>query len=125
MTAYNLLKVGHIACVIVSGALFVLRYAMYSVYPQRPLPPSLKVRPHIVVTVLLACAVGMLVIAQLNPLAAPWLVAKIIALLAYIALGAVCMRARPASGKQAAGFAAAMIVFGYIVLVALNKQPVP
>ncbi|MBT8080118.1 MAG: SirB2 family protein [Gammaproteobacteria bacterium] len=125
MTAYNLLKAGHIACVVVSGSLFVLRYVLHNIHPQRPLPASLKVLPHINDTALLGCAIGMLVIAGLNPFAVSWLLAKIIALFVYIALGAMCMRATPASRGQAASFAAAMIAFGYIVLVAISKAVLP
>lgn len=125
MTAYNALKTGHVACVVISGSLFVLRYVLYNVHPQRPLPRSLHVLPHINDTLLLAFAVGMLVFANLNPLTVPWLLAKIIALFAYIALGAICMRAVPASRQQGLSFAAAMLAFGYIVLVATRKAVVP
>ena len=51
-----------------------------------------KVLPHMIDTLLLASAVGMLLIWQLSPLQSDWLMAKIIALLVYVGLGMVALR---------------------------------
>ena len=125
MTFYNLLKLGHIACVVISGSLFIYRYARLRMHPDHPLAKALKVLPHINDTVLLACAIGMLSLIRVNPLTTPWLLAKIAALIAYVALGAVCMRSQPGSRRQAIFFAAAISVFAYILLVAFSKQVMP
>ena len=53
--------------------------------------------PHVVDTVLLASAIGLAWLLQLNPLTTPWLAAKIAGLLAYIGLGMVALRPRPAA----------------------------
>lgn len=125
MTVYYMLKLGHIASVVISGSLFVYRYARLSMHPDQPLPKALKVLPHINDTVLLFCAIGMLSLIGLNPFTTPWLLAKIVALLVYIVLGTICMRSLPGSRRQAVSFVAALSVFAYIVLVGLSKQVYP
>ena len=125
MIFYETLKLAHISCVVISGSLFIYRYARLSLHPDQALPKPLKVLPHINDTVLLSCAIGMLVLIGLNPFTTPWLLAKILALLVYIALGAICMRSLPGSRRQTVSFVAAISVFAYILLVGLNKQVMP
>ncbi len=125
MTYYEMLKLAHVASVVISGSLFVYRYARLSMHPDQPLPKALKVLPHINDTVLLSCAIGMLTLIGLNPFTTPWLLAKIVALLVYIVLGTVCMRSLPGSRRQSASFVAAISVFAYILLVGLSKQVIP
>jgi len=122
---YEALKLAHISCVVISGSLFIYRYARLALYPEQSVAMLLKVLPHINDTLLLACAIGMLVLLGLNPFMTPWLLTKILALLAYIGLGAICMRAPPGSRKQAISFVAALGVFAFIVAVALTKQTFP
>ncbi len=125
MTLYETLKLAHVVCVVISGSLFVYRYARLSMRPDQPLSKTLKVLPHINDTMLLSCAIGMLVLIGLNPFTTPWLLAKIVALLVYIVLGAVCMRSLPGSRRQSISFVAAISVFAYILLVGLSKQVFP
>lgn len=124
MTAYNFLKFAHISFVAISGSLFVYRYLLLNLRAERPLPRALKVLPHVNDSLLLACAIGMLFISQMNPFATPWLLAKIVALLIYIGLGAMCMRATPGSRRQTVSFVVSIAVFGYILLVAVTKQAI-
>ncbi len=125
MTLYDTLKLAHVSCALISGSLFVFRYVRLVLRPDQALPKALKVLPHINDTVLLSCAIGMLTLIGLNPFTTPWLLAKIIALLVYIVLGAICMRSRPGSRRQNVSFAAAISVFAYILFVGLNKQVMP
>ncbi len=60
MTFYYMLKLAHVACVVISGSLFIYKYARLSMYPDQPLGKALKVLPHINDMVLLSCAIGML-----------------------------------------------------------------
>lgn len=78
--------------------------------------------PHAVDTVLLASAVTLAWTIGLNPLDAPWLMAKIIALLVYIGLGKVALRPASTRGTCMAAGALALATTGYIVSVALAKQ---
>ena len=125
MTFYYMLKLAHVACVVISGSLFIYRYARLSMRPDQPLAKALKVLPHINDTVLLVSAIGMLSLIGLNPFTTPWLLAKILALLVYITLGAICMRSLPGSKRQTVSFVGAISVFAYILLVGLSKQVYP
>jgi uncharacterized membrane protein SirB2 len=85
--------------------------------------------PHIVDTVLLLSALGMLWIVKLSPWAAPWLRAKIAGLILYVALGVVALRPAYAGYEgrwrslRLAAWVGAVLVFLYIVSVALTKTP--
>lgn len=125
MNLYDSLKLVHVTCVVCSILLFVYRYGQLVGYRDRPLAKLLRVLPHINDTVLLAAAIGMLVVLGLNPLTTFWLLAKILALLLYIVSGALCLKSVPGSRRQLVFFVLALMVFSYIVLVALSKQYVP
>lgn len=79
--------------------------------------------PHVVDTVLLASAIAMAWTLRLNPADAPWLMAKIVGLLLYIALGIVALRPGVPQGLRAAAFAAALLCFAQIVAMAVRKSP--
>jgi uncharacterized membrane protein SirB2 len=65
----------------------------------------------------------MAVLAHLSPLAHPWLLAKIVALLAYIVLGAIALRRARTRALRIVAFAGAVLTFVYIVGVALTRDP--
>jgi len=125
MTIYESLKLVHITCVVASGALFALRFALLRGRSKDQLPKLLRVLPHIIDTVLLGAAIGMLSLTSVNPFEVSWLTAKIMALIAYIGFGAMCLRSEPASRRQAVLFLIAISIYFYIVLVALSKLVVP
>ena len=78
--------------------------------------------PHVVDTALLLSALAMTWMLRLNPLDAPWLLAKIIGLLVYIGLGMVALRPGFAVGVRASAWLAALVSFAYIVSVAITKN---
>jgi uncharacterized membrane protein SirB2 len=53
----------------------------------------------------------------------PWLTAKVVALVAYIVLGAVALKYGRTRGIRTAALAGALATFGYIVAVAVTKNP--
>lgn len=71
----------HIACAILTYSFFLTRGVLMLTNPPALRARWARIVPPVVDTVLLAAAIGMLVIARINPLKAPWLVAKIIGLL--------------------------------------------
>lgn len=82
-----------------------------------------KTLPHLIDTVLLASAIALAWTLQLNPLQAPWLLAKIIGLLAYIGLGMVALRPALPLRTRAFAWIAALATAAWIVSVAITKQP--
>ena len=79
--------------------------------------------PHVVDTALLLSALALAWMLRLNPLATPWLAAKIVALLLYIGLGMVALNPKRGLKLRASAWLAALASFGYIVSVALSKNP--
>jgi len=123
MTSFDLLKTLHMVCALASIVGFAVRgYWMLGDNPllQRRLA---RVLPHIVDTLLLASAVGMLIIWRLSPLDADWLIAKILALLVYIGLGMVALRFGPTRQIRLVAWLAALTTAAYIVTVAYSKSP--
>jgi uncharacterized membrane protein SirB2 len=79
--------------------------------------------PHVVDTVLLATAIALAWLLSLNPLATPWLAAKIVGLLAYIGLGMVALKPGRPLALRAAAWIAALLCFAQIVATAITKDP--
>jgi len=79
--------------------------------------------PHVVDTVLLASALAMAWMLRLTPANAPWLAAKIIGLVLYIALGFMALRPGRALWIRATAWVFALAVFGWVVSVAILKSP--
>ena len=82
-----------------------------------------KTLPHLIDTVLLASALTLAWMLRLNPAATPWLLAKIVGLLVYIAFGAIAFRYAHSMRTRALAWVAALATFGYIVSVAFTKSP--
>jgi uncharacterized membrane protein SirB2 len=82
-----------------------------------------KTLPHIVDTVLLLSAIALVWRLGLNPLATPWLMAKIVGLLVYIAFGILALRPGLPVRVRAATWVLALVSFSYIASVAITKNP--
>jgi len=122
---YATLKAIHVTCVIASGAGFISRGFLMLIGSPWLSTRFARIAPHGVDTLLLASAIAMAVLARLSPAQQPWLMAKIVALIVYIVLGAIALsygRTRP---QRARAFAAALLVFAYIVAVAITRSPAP
>jgi len=120
---YHILLVSHICAVIFSGALFVLRGVWMLSDSPRLQQRWVKVLPHVNDTVLLAAAIGLTLFIEQYPLTNAWLTAKIVGLLLYIALGMIALKRGRTRRIRIGAFVAALLVFLYIVSVALTHNP--
>lgn len=123
MGAFEWAKMVHISCAVVSIAGFTLRgYWMLTgnALLKRRLARTL---PHMVDTLLLGSAIYMLVLWGVSPLQFSWLLAKIVALLAYIGLGMVALRFGNTRRTRLLAYALAVLCAGYIFTVAYSKSP--
>ena len=123
MMLFVWLKMAHVSSALLSISGFALRgYWMLTDNPllQRRLT---RVLPHIVDTLLLGSAFGMLFVWQADPLQLPWLIAKIVGLLLYIGLGMVALRFGKTRRQRAIAFALALLTAAYILSVAYSKSP--
>ncbi|MFC3152465.1 SirB2 family protein [Litoribrevibacter euphylliae] len=116
------LKHAHMLFALLSIVGFSIR-GVLTLFLKKPLNHKLwKILPHINDTLLLAAAIGLLVVYQWNPFVIPWLSAKLIALLVYIGLGMFALKFGKTLAQRRICFVAAIAVFGYIVMTAISKQ---
>lgn len=120
---YSTLKLVHLSAVALSFAGFFARGLGALQCAPWVRGRAARSLPHAVDSVLLLSALALAWRLRLDPLATPWLLAKIVGLLVYIALGVLALRPGRPPGQRAAAWLAAMAVFGYIVSVALTKHP--
>ena len=113
----------HVSSVTLSFVLFFVRGLWLAPAPGRAAPRILKVLPHIVDTVLLASGATLAVLIRQYPFVDPWLTAKLVGLVVYIALGMVALHRGRRPALRLGAWIAAMCVFGYIVSVALTMNP--
>lgn len=119
----ELVKTIHVGCALLSIFGFTVRGVLMlrdSVMLQMRL---FKIAPHIIDTLLLGSAIWLAVQYGLSPGENPWLLAKIIALLVYIGLGTVALKRGKTKQVRIIAWLAALVVFAYIVAVAVTKSP--
>ena len=122
---YSLLKNIHLSAIVITLVLFLLRGAWQLMDSPRLNQKWVKIVPHINDTILLAAAIGMLIVAQLDPLEHGWIMAKIIALPAYIVLGTIALKRGKTPLARNLAFVSALGVFGYMIAVAATRQTWP
>ncbi|MGL6071964.1 SirB2 family protein [Craterilacuibacter sp.] len=124
MYPYLMIKHAHAGFAYLTLISFAIRAGL--MLASSPLLQNKVVRilPHIIDTLLLACAVALVVIGGW-PLSSPWIVAKIVALLAYIALGTIALkRGRTLQIRQAA-LLMSFALLAYLFAVAKTKMIFP
>jgi uncharacterized membrane protein SirB2 len=80
-----------------------------------------RVVPHVNDTLLFAAAVYLATFHGFQP----WIVAKLVALVAYILIGTIAIRRGPTKPVRIAAWIVAQLVFLYIIAVAVTKHPLP
>lgn len=119
---YLLIKHIHVTAAALSILFFIIR-AYWSVTENSLLQKKVvKIAPHIIDTVLLVAAIMLSML--LGPAASqPWVLTKIILLVAYIGVGTVAIKRGSTPGTRAVAAVIAVAIFAYIVGVALNRSP--
>ncbi|MDE3010899.1 MAG: SirB2 family protein [Pseudomonadota bacterium] len=79
--------------------------------------------PQLVDSVLLLSALSLAWMLGVTPWSAPWLAAKLIALPVYVVLGVLALRPMLPLPARIAAWLAALATVGYIVSVAISKNP--
>jgi len=121
--SYATLKMIHVTSVIISYMLFSLR-GIWMMQGSLALKQRwAKIGPHLVDTVLLTSAIALAVRIDQDPIHDRWLSAKVLGLLLYIGLGMIALRFGKTRPARVSAWIAAQLVFFYIVLVAVTKNP--
>ncbi len=119
---YLALKHLHLTFVTLSLLFFVLRGIWLFINSSLLTKKWAKILPHIISTLLLLSGIVLAVHMGLSPGSQPWLMAKIIALIIYIGLGVATFKVANRNLSKAL-WVSALIVFAYIVSVAITKNP--
>lgn len=120
-----LLKIVHVSCVVLSISGYLLR----GVWMMRESPwlrkKWVRIVPHVIDTTLLGSAILLTIQIRQYPFVQGWLTAKVLALIAYIVVGAVGLKYGKTRKVRIAAWLGAIVIFAYIVLVALTRQVLP
>ena len=123
--AYSLLKQLHLTTIAITLALFVLRGIWMMTASPRLQARWVRIVPHVNDTLLLTSGISLAVLLQQYPLVHGWLTAKFFALILYIVLGTYALKHGKTQGLRIAAWIAALLVFGYMVAVAITHDPAP
>ena len=120
---YIAVKYVHVISVVLSVSGFFLRGLL--MMRDSPLLGArwVRVLPHINDTVLLVAALTLAAMSGQYPFVADWVTAKVFGIIAYIILGALALREASTRSMRIACWFASLAVFGWIVSVALTRQP--
>lgn len=120
---YAFLKFAHVSFAVLTISGFLLRCYWMLTSSALLHHRVARILPHVIDTLLLASGVAMLFMLSLNPFMVDWLVAKFVALLAYIVLGTIALKRGRTRGVRLLAAAAAITVFAYIVGAAVTHSP--
>jgi uncharacterized membrane protein SirB2 len=120
---YILIKYVHLVSVVLSLAGFFVRGLLLIRASSLLNARWIRVLPHINDTVLLIAALSLAVMSEQYPFVAAWVTAKVFGVISYIMLGSLALRAGSTCRTRVVCWIAAMMVFGWIVSVAVTRQP--
>ncbi|MCC7311948.1 MAG: SirB2 family protein [Sulfuritalea sp.] len=120
---YLAVKYVHVISVVLSLTGFFLRGIL--MMRDSPLLAArwIRVAPHVNDTVLLVAALSLAAMSGQYPFVVGWVTAKVLGVIAYIILGALALRDAGTRRMRIACWLASLAVFGWIVSVALTRQP--
>lgn len=122
---YLTLKSIHVSCVVLTISLFLLR-GFWMLQDSTQLQQRwVRILPHVIDATLLTSAILLAALTGQYPGVSGWLTAKVTALLVYIGLGTIAIKRGRTKRTRIAAWLGAILVFGYIVAVALTRQPIP
>lgn len=120
---YPLIKATHVGFVLLSGGLFVGRGVGVLLGAAAPMAPWVQRASQMIDTALLAAALLLLATLRLNPFATPWLLVKLLLLVAYIVLGTLALRRAPTRRGKLTAFLAALLCFAMMLAIARTHDP--
>jgi uncharacterized membrane protein SirB2 len=120
---YALVKYVHVISAALSIAGFFLRGLLMMRDSLLLRARWVRVLPHINDTVLLMAALSLAAMSGQYPFVADWVTAKVLGVIAYIILGALALRDASTRRMRIVCWLASMALFGWIVSVALTRQP--
>ena len=120
---YLLIKAFHVGLALLSGAVFMGRGIGVLAGATAPMARPVRIASMAIDTALLVAALLLLATLGLNPFTTPWLLAKLVLLVAYIVLGVFALRRARSTAGKAVAYAGALVCFTMMVSVARAHHP--
>lgn len=120
---YPHLKHTHIALVLISGALFLVRGAFVQTGADWPMRAPLRYLSYGIDTLLVVTAIALVWILPAALFNNGWLYTKLILLVAYIVLGSVGLKRGRNRRQRALGYTGAILLFAAMYAVARTHDP--
>ena len=120
---YMAFKHLHLTLVALTVLIFLVRAVFVLVWPAGVRKRWLKITAHAVDGLLILSAIGLLVVMQMNPIHVGWVLAKIIALVAYIGFSVYAFKTAPTLPTRLVGVVLAGATLAYIAMVAVRRTP--
>ncbi|MGH8252745.1 MAG: SirB2 family protein [Steroidobacteraceae bacterium] len=120
---YLQIRFAHVLMVCCSGALFAVRGFAVIVGAAWPQHLALRWLSYTIDTCLLTAALMLVTILHQYPFVQPWLTAKVLLLVVYIALGIHALRRARTRNARIAAYVAALLVFLFIASIAWRHDP--
>jgi uncharacterized membrane protein SirB2 len=120
---YATIKTVHAAAALITLGGFLLRGAWMYSGSELLQHRATRILPHIVDTVFLLSGVYLVFELGGGTLGQPWMLCKLLSLIAYIALATVALKAGRTAAVKATAFVAAIAVFAYAYGVSVSGSP--
>ena len=120
---YPQIRTVHIAAVIASGLLFLLRGAAVQLGAKWAMAAPLRYLSYSIDTVLLTAALMLVTILHQYPFVHGWLTAKVVLLVVYVVLGSFALKRGRTRTVRVSCWVGALLVYLFIVSIARAHSP--
>jgi uncharacterized membrane protein SirB2 len=121
---YPQIKFVHVAAVLASGSLFLLRGLLLQTgQPRLAMAAPVRYLSYSIDTVLLTAALMLLTILPHAMFANGWLTLKMVLLVVYVVLGSFALKRARSPRMRMACYILALMVFGFMLTVARGHHP--
>jgi uncharacterized membrane protein SirB2 len=120
---YPQIRAVHVAAVIASGMLFLLRGFAVQLGAKWAMAAPLRYLSYTIDTVLLTAALMLVTILHQYPFVQGWLTAKVLLLIVYVVLGSFALKRGRTRAVRISCWVAALLVYLFIVSIARAHSP--
>jgi uncharacterized membrane protein SirB2 len=120
---YAQIRAVHIAAVMASGLLFLVRGAAVQLGAAWAMAAPLRYLSYTIDTVLLTAALMLATIIHQFPFVQGWLTAKVLLLVVYVVLGSFALKRGRTHAVRTSCWIAALLVYLFIVSIARTHSP--
>jgi uncharacterized membrane protein SirB2 len=120
---YLALRHAHIALVVLSVSLFVLRGGLVLARSPAHDPVWLKYPSYLIDTLLLTAALMLTTVIRQYPFATDWLTMKVALLVIYVVLGSIALKRGRTRAVRVTAFVAALMTVAFLFSVARAHHP--